>query len=105
MLSVTLETNLWNSKLDEGDIKLLHDVEAMTNTLISQVYVSMDLLKQYIELVEQTSIFTADVVQEKNDDMSDAPTQTATDPAPANRADRRAREKKKTPFDVIQGTK
>jgi hypothetical protein len=59
----------------------------------------MDLLKQYIDLVEQTSIFLPDVVENKNDDMSDAPTQTATEPAPANRAERRA---KKTPFDVVK---
>lgn len=94
-----IETQVWTDVLAEDDIKLLQDVLVMSNNLITQVYVFMDLLKQYIDLVEQSSIFAPDAVQDKNDDMSDAPTQTATEPAPANRAERRA---KKTPFDVVK---
>lgn len=92
-----MESKLWESKLDEGDIKLLNEVAEMNTALISQVYVFMDLLKQYIELVEQTSIFAPDILENKNDDMSDAPTQTPTEPA--NRAERRA---KKTPFEAVK---
>jgi hypothetical protein len=94
-----MESKFWESKLDEGDIKLLNEVAEMNTALISQVYVFMDLLKQYIDLVEQTSIFAPDIVENKNDDMSDAPTQTATESAMGNRAERRA---KKTPFEAVK---
>jgi hypothetical protein len=94
-----MEVQVWTDVLAEEDIKLLNEVAEMNTALISQVYVFMDLLKQYIDLVEQTSIFAPDIVENKNDDMSDGPTQTATEPAPANRAERRA---KKTPFEAVK---
>ena len=94
-----MESQVWNDVLAEDDIKLLKDVEIMTNNLIGQVYIFIDLLQQYNQLVEQSSIFAPDVEENKNDDMSDVPTQT---PAPANRAERRA---KKTPFDVVKDKK
>jgi hypothetical protein len=94
-----MEAKTWHDLLPEEDIKLLEDVEVMTNNLIGQVYVFIDLLQQYNQLVEQSSIFATDLEENKNDDMSDGPTQT---PAPANRAERRA---KKTPFDVAKEKK
>jgi hypothetical protein len=91
-----MESQVWTDVLAEGDINLLKDVEIMTNNLIGQVYIFIDLLQQYNQLVEQSSIFAPAEKENKNDDMSDGPTQT---PAPANRAERRA---KKTPFDVAK---
>lgn len=96
-----MESQVWTDVLAEEDIKLLEDVAVMTNSLLTQVYIFIDLMKQYIELVEQSSIFTPVEEENKNDDMSDVPTQTATEPAPdsmGNRAERRA---KKTPFDAV----
>ena len=92
-----MESKAWNDLLPEEDIKLLEEVVVMSNNLISQVYIFIDLLQQYIQLVEGSSIFTIDGGEDKNDDMSNVPTQTP-EPAPANRAERRA---KKTPFDVV----
>jgi hypothetical protein len=82
----------------EEDIKLLKDVEVMTNNLIGQVYIFIDLLQQYNQLVEQSSIFAPAEEENKNDDMSDGPTQTVSQPAlGSNRESRRAEEKKKSP--------
>ena len=97
MFLLTMESKTWDELLPEEDIKLLNEVAEMNTALISQVYVFMDLLKQYIDLVEQTSIFAPDTIQNKNDDMSNGPTQTS--PEPANRAERRA---KKTPFEAVK---
>ena len=93
-----MESRVWIDVLAEEDVKLLDDVAVMTNSLISQVYIFIDLLQQYIQLVEQSSIFTPDGDEDKNDNLSNVPTQTA-EPAPANRAERRA---KKTPFEAVK---
>jgi len=94
-----MESQVWTDVLAEDDIKLLKDVEIMTNNLIGQVYIFIDLLQQYNQLVEQSSIFAAVEEENKNDDMSNGPTQTFPDPAMgSNRADRRAQEKKKSPL-------
>jgi hypothetical protein len=109
-----MESQVWTDVLAEGDIKLLKDVEIMTNNLIGQVYIFIDLLQQYNQLVEQSSIFAPVEEENKNDDMSDGPTQTVSEPAlGSNRESRRAEEKKykknppqgqkprrKTPFEV-----
>jgi hypothetical protein len=77
----------------------------MSGNLISQVYVFIDLFHQYIDLVQSAAIFSPDFVQPEQNDANVSPTQTSA-PAGSNRADRRAQEKKKkTPFDVVQGTK
>jgi hypothetical protein len=66
------------------------------------------LFHQYVDLVQDNAIFTLEYAQNNPDDGDVYPTQTSATagPTPApNRADRRAREKKKTPFDVVQGQK
>jgi len=99
LLVAKMESQVWTDVLAEDDIKLLKDVEIMTNNLIGQVYIFIDLLQQYNQLVEQSSIFAAVEEENKNDDMSNGPTQTFPDPAMgSNRADRRAQEKKKSPL-------
>ena len=116
MLVAKMESQVWTDVLAEDDIKLLKDVEIMTNNLIGQVYIFIDLLQQYNQLVEQSSIFAAVEEENKNDDMSNGPTQTLHDVAiggmaaerrAQEKAERRAQEKpkKKTPFDVVQGKK
>lgn len=117
MLSVTLETKLWNDKLDEGDIKLLEDVQVMSDNLISQVYIFIDLFHQYIDLIQSSAIFSPDFKEPEDNDAKFYPTQTNASPhlnteAPSidpaatvgNRDARRAAEKvnkkKKLPFDV-----
>jgi hypothetical protein len=101
-----LETNVWNEKLDEDDIKLLEDVRVMSDNLISQVYVFIDLFHQYIDLVQSAAIFSPDFVEPEPIDANVYPTQTSATAGPtlgSNRADRRAQEKKKkTPFDVVK---
>jgi len=116
LLVAKMESQVWTDVLAEDDIKLLKDVEIMTNNLIGQVYIFIDLLQQYNQLVEQSSIFAAVEEENKNDDMSNGPTQTLHDVAiggmaaerrAQEKAERRAQEKpkKKTPFDVVQGKK
>lgn len=100
-----METRVWTDVLAEEDIKLLEDVQVMSSNLISQVYIFIDLFHQYIDLVQSAAIFSPDFVEPDQNNANVYPTQTFPDPAPANRADRRAREKKKTPFDVVQGQK
>ena len=100
-----METRVWTDVLAEEDIKLLEDVQVMSSNLISQVYIFIDLFHQYIDLVQSAAIFSPDFVEPDQNNAKVSPTQTFPDPAPANRADRRAREKKKTPFDVVQGQK
>jgi hypothetical protein len=102
-LLVMMETKAWHDLLPEEDIKFLEEVEAMSTTLISQVYIFIDLLQQYIQLIEQSSIFAPDSDQTKNDDMSNGPTQTFPAP-PSNRAERRDKEKK-LPFDKLKDIK
>lgn len=103
MFSMTLETKLWNDKLDEDDIKLLEDVQVMAENLISQTYIFIDLFHQYIDLVQSSAIFSPDFVEPEPNDAKVYPTQTS--PEPTNREARRAAEKKKTPFDVVKDKK
>jgi deoxyadenosine/deoxycytidine kinase len=98
-----LEKSIWNEKLEQEDIKLLEDVNVMADNLISQVYIFIDLFHQYIDLIQSAAMFTPQYGQPKVNDANVYPTQTAAETS--NRADRRAREKKKTPFDVVQGQK
>lgn len=99
-----METQVWTDVLAEEDIKLLQDVEVMSGNLISQVYIFIDLFHQYIDLVQSAAIFSPDFVEPSENDANVYPTQTSATagPTPANRADRRAQEKKKTPFDVVK---
>lgn len=108
-LSMTIQAKVWNDVLQEEDIKFLEEVEVMTHTLLSQVYVFIGLLEQYIDLVEGSSIFAVKQEDSENGDMSDIPTQTAG--ASANRAERRAEVKpknrpepkiRKTPFEAVK---
>ena len=103
MLLVTMETKVWEDKLEKEDIKLLEDVRVMSDNLISQVYIFIDLFHQYIDLVQSAAMFTPQYGQPKVNDANVYPTQTVG----SNRAERRAQEKprKKTPFDVVQGQK
>jgi hypothetical protein len=98
-----METRVWTDVLAEDDIKLLQDVEVMAGNLVSQVYVFIDLFHQYIDLVQSAAIFSPDFVEPEPIDANVYPTQTA--PEPANRAERRAQDKKKTPFDVVKDKK
>lgn len=102
-LSISMETKVWDDKLEKEDIKLLEDVVVMAGNLISQVYVFIDLFHQYIDLVQSAAIFSPEFVEPEQNDANVSPTQTS--PAPANRAQRRASEKKKTPFDVVKEKK
>ena len=95
-----IQDKTWTDTLAEEDVKLLQDVEVMAGNLVSQVYVFIDLFHQYIDLVQGAAIFSPDFVEPESDDANVYPTQTS--PAPANRAERRA---KKTPFDVVKDKK
>ena len=87
-----LETNVWNEKLDKDDIKLLEDVRVMSDNLISQVYIFIDLFHQYTDLIQSSAIFSPDFKEPEENDAKFYPTQTnATASAPPlNRAERRA---------------
>lgn len=107
-LKTKMETRVWTDVLAEEDVKLLEDVNVMADNLISQVYIFIDLFHQYIDLIQSAAMFTPQYGQPKVNDANVYPTQTSATagPTPApNRADRRAKEKKKTPFDVVQGQK
>jgi hypothetical protein len=97
-----METKAWDDKLEEEDIKLLEDVRVMSDNLISQIYIFIDLFHQYIDLVQCAAIFSPDFVEPSENDANVSPTQTsAPDPAmSSNRAERRS-QKKKLPFDVV----
>lgn len=103
-LQTKMETQVWTDVLAEEDVKLLQDVEVMSGNLISQVYIFIDLFHQYIDLVQSAAIFSPDFVEPAENDANVYPTQTSRhsesvhDPAmSSNRADRRAKEKKKSP--------
>ncbi len=91
-----IQEKTWNKVLDEDDVKLLQDVEVMAGNLISQVYVFIDLFHQYIDLVQSAAIFSPEFLEPEGNDANVYPTQT---PAPANRAERRAR---KTPLEAVK---
>ena len=93
-----IQDTTWNNSLDEDDVKLLQDVEVMSGNLISQVYIFIDLFHQYIDLVQSAAIFSPDFKEPTENDANVYPTQTSA-PAPANRAERRA---KKTPFEAVK---
>ena len=105
MLSMIVETKLWNDKLDEDDIKLLEDIQVMSDNLISQVYIFIDLFHQYTELIQSSAIFSPDFKEPEENDAKFYPTQTLDQTASTNREARRAAEKKKTPFDVVKDKK
>jgi hypothetical protein len=108
-LKTKMETRVWTDVLAEGDVKLLEDVNVMADNLISQVYIFIDLFHQYIDLIQSAAMFTPQYGQPKVNDANVYPTQTPPKDSALgdhrSRAERRAREKKKTPFDVIQGQK
>lgn len=99
-----MQDKTWTDTLSEDDVKFLQDVEVMAGNLISQVYVFIDLFHQYIDLVQSAAIFSPDFVEPESNDANVYPTQTFPAPAPANRADRRAKEKK-LPFDKLKDIK
>lgn len=105
MLSMILETKLWNDKLEEEDIKLLEDVRVMSDNLISQVYIFIDLFHQYIDLVQSAAIFSPEFVEPEENDAKVYPTQTLDSAASMNREVRRAEKKKKTPLDIVRDKK
>ena len=106
-----METKAWDDKLEEEDIKLLEDVRVMSDNLISQIYIFIDLFHQYIDLVQSAAVFRPDFVEPSQNDANVSPTQTSA-PEPANRAERRAAEVKpknrpepkirKTPFEAVK---
>jgi hypothetical protein len=98
-----MEEKTWIDILHEDDIKLLEDVETMTNNLLSQVSIFIDLYHQYIDLVQSAAMFAPDFAEPSDDDAKVYPTQTSAEPT--NREARRAAEKKKTPFDVVKDKK
>jgi len=97
-LQTKLKDETWKNRVSDDDVKLLEDVEVMSANLISQVYVFIDLFHQYIDLVQSAAIFSPDFVEPEGNDANVYPTQTSA-PAPANRAERRAR---KTPFEAVK---
>ena len=101
-LQTKLKDEIWKNRVSDDDVKLLEDVEVMAGNLISQVYIFIDLFHQYIDLVQSAAIFSPDFVEPTENDANVYPTQTSAAPAPANRAERRA---KKTPFDVVKEKK
>lgn len=100
-LQKKMEEKTWIDILHEDDIKLLEDVETMSNNLLSQVSIFIDLFHQYIDLVQSAALFSPDFVEPSDDNAKVYPTQTFDQSASTNREARRAAEKKKTPFDKI----
>lgn len=98
-----MEKKAWNDSLSEEDIKLLEDIDVLVSNVISQIAIFIDLFHQYIDLVQSAAIFSPDFVEPNQDDANVYPTQTPA--APTNRAERRAAEKKKTPFDIMKDKK
>jgi hypothetical protein len=83
----------------------------MSDNLISQTYIFIDLFHQYIDLVQGAAIFSPDFVEPESNDANVYPTQTAPVSVSSvkNRADRRAEDNpknrpvadiRKTPFEV-----
>jgi hypothetical protein len=104
-LQKKMEEKTWIDILHEDDIKLLEDVETMSNNLLSQVSIFIDLYHQYIDLVQSAALFSPDFAEPNDDDAKVYPTQTFDQTASTNREARRAAEKKKTPFDVVKDKK
>jgi hypothetical protein len=111
-----MQDKSWTDTLADDDVKLLQDVEVMSDNLISQVYIFIDLFHQYIDLIQSAAIFSPDYKEPSAQDAKVYPTQTSSqfpnpkDGGPSNpdetknmnREQRRAAVKKKLPFDVIQ---
>ena len=94
-----LEDTTWTETQEPEFIKALTDVRNVINNLAGELQTFMAIYYEYTRLIaENMMLVPAPVYGDEN--VEGIPTQTPVPPAPANRAERRAR---KTPLEVVNG--
>jgi hypothetical protein len=103
-LEKKLGDTTWTETQDPEFIKELGAIKAIVLNLANDVNTFMAIYWEYKRLIEENIMFLPGSA-ENPENVEGIPTQTPpapAEPAPANRAERRAR---KTPLEVVNGTK
>lgn len=96
-LQTKLEDTTWTEAQDPEFIKALTDVRSIINNLAGELQTFMSIYYEYTRLIATNMMLVPGPVDEEQD-VEGIPTQTSSEPpAPANRAERRA---KKTPLNL-----
>lgn len=90
-LEKKLNDEEWVKQQEPEFINLLRQLSNLTQNLSAQVYIFIDLFQQYIAAMYQSPLFS-DGTAQSDDSTGTSPTQTSA-PMPANREQRRAKEK------------
>ena len=100
-----METKLadtkWTETQDPEFIKDLNAVKNLILNMVGELQTFMSIYYEYTRLIAENMMFIPGTPSESGN-VEGMPTQTPAEPAPANRAERRAR---KTPLEVVNGTK
>jgi hypothetical protein len=92
-LEKKLSDQEWVKTQDEEFVKLLTQVSNVVQNLSAQVYIFISLYQQYVQAMEQSPIFSPGAApSDEGEHGNVSPTQTSA-AAPANREQRRAKEK------------
>jgi hypothetical protein len=95
-LQTKLEDTTWTETQDPEFIKALGDVRTIINNLAGELQTFMAIYYEYTRLIAENMMLVPGPVDDAQD-VEGIPTQTSEAPAPANRAERRAR---KTPLNL-----
>lgn len=91
-----LEDTTWTEAQDPEFIKALTDVRNIINNLAGELQTFMAIYYEYTRLIATNMMLVPGPV-DADENVEGIPTQTSAEPAPANRAERRAR---KTPLNL-----
>lgn len=91
-----LEDTTWTETQEPEFIKALTDVRNIINNLAGELQTFMSIYYEYTRLIATNMMLVPGPTDEEQN-VEGIPTQTIPDPAPANRAERRA---KKTPLNL-----
>lgn len=100
-LEKKLQDTTWTEAQDPEFIKDLGAVKNIILNMVGELQTFMSIYFEYTRLMSENMMFVPGVAGESQN-VEGMPTQTPAEPAPANRAERRAR---KTPLEVVNGAK
>ena len=95
-LETKLADKTWTDAQDPEFIKSLEQIKGVIESLSSHIYIFVSYFEQYYNAVASSPIFNEAAAMSNPQNGEVSPTQTSA-PAPANRAERRAK-KRVTPF-------
>jgi len=79
-----IQDQTWTSKHSEEDIKFFNEVRDMSENLVSQIYIFIDYFHQYVDAIQESAVFSSTKVEDVPENGKVYPTQTSSDPAPAD---------------------